>query len=78
MAWVSNWTSHWLATPLISAPTLPFVHLVGRKNCRLKVKTQVTDHASEDMEGRENSFLAGESTYLYSYFGNQLGGFSKN
>ena len=23
MAWVSSWTSHWLATPTISGPPLP-------------------------------------------------------
>lgn len=36
VAWVSSWTSHWLATPTSSVPPLP-QHLSGRTNCRSEV-----------------------------------------
>jgi hypothetical protein len=37
MAWVSRWTSQWLARPSNSAPSLTPTHLVRRTNCGSKV-----------------------------------------
>ena len=42
------------------------------------VKSQGTDHAVEDVERRENSYIAGGRENLKSHFGNQFGSFSGN
>ena len=38
----------------------------------------MTAYGGEDEEQREHSFVTGESTNLYSPFGNQYGGFIEN
>ena len=44
----------------------------------LRLKSQVTAHAGEDVEQGEHSSIAGGSANLYNHFGNQFGGFSEN
>jgi hypothetical protein len=44
----------------------------------LRLKTQRTAHAGEDMEKGEHFFTASESANLYNYSGNQFWGFSED
>jgi hypothetical protein len=43
-----------------------------------KHKTQGIDHAVEDVDKRDHSFIAGGSENLYNHFGNQFGSFLEN
>ena len=43
-----------------------------------KIKTQVTEHAAEDVEQGEHYFVASGHANLYNYSGNQFGSISEN